>query len=109
MQQDAFVTVDVGQRTFARRGRGEARVIGEHARLAIELADVDDIRANAARENGIFEFARSGAEFNRIAHLATSSNLACFGRNLGTNTGQTFFPAKQDQNVKNTWGSCLPG
>lgn len=47
VQQHARFAVDIGDRAFAGRGRGEARVIGEHVGLTIELADVQDIGARA--------------------------------------------------------------
>ena len=51
MQQDALVAVDVGDLGAAARGRGEAGIVGEHPGLAIELADVDDVRAERALED----------------------------------------------------------
>ena len=48
IEQDALVAVDIGDLGFAARGRGEARIVGEHAGLAVELADVDDARADRA-------------------------------------------------------------
>src|SRR3546814_12823748 len=48
----ALVAVDIGQLRFTTRGRGEAGVIGEGAGLAIEFADVDDVGADAARQDG---------------------------------------------------------
>ena len=51
VQQHACVAVDVGQRRFARRRRGEAGIEGEGARTRIKLADVDDVRAGGARKD----------------------------------------------------------
>ena len=48
VKEHALVAVNVGDLQFRARGRGEARVIGEHARLGVELADVDDRRADRA-------------------------------------------------------------
>jgi hypothetical protein len=48
IEQFALVTVDVGDLGFARGGRQEARVEGELAGRAIELADVDHIGADRA-------------------------------------------------------------
>ncbi|MFM5948601.1 MAG: citrate synthase, partial [Novosphingobium sp.] len=39
VQQYAFITIDIGQCAFARSGRGEARVEGEHPGLTIQLAE----------------------------------------------------------------------
>ena len=51
MQQDALVAVDEGDLRAAAGGRGEAGVVGEHPGLAVELADVDDVRAERALEH----------------------------------------------------------
>ena len=48
IEQDAFVAVDIGDLGFAAPGRGEAGVVGEHAGLGVELADVHDVRADGA-------------------------------------------------------------
>ena len=46
IEQHAGVAVDVGDLRFRARRRGEARIEGEHAGLAVELADVDHRRAD---------------------------------------------------------------
>ena len=46
IEQDALVAVDIGDLRFAACGRGKAGVVGEHARLGVELADVDDRRTD---------------------------------------------------------------
>ena len=51
IQQDALVAVDEGDVAFAAGGRGEAGIVGEDVRLAVELADVDNVRALACRQN----------------------------------------------------------
>ncbi|KAG1243183.1 hypothetical protein G6F65_022571 [Rhizopus arrhizus] len=48
VQQFALVAVDVRDARFASRGGHEARVKRKHARLAIQLADVDHIRTDRA-------------------------------------------------------------
>src|SRR5260221_9990417 len=50
MEQDALFTVDVGDGALAARGGSEARVVGEQAGLAVQLADVDDLRSDRAFE-----------------------------------------------------------
>ena len=44
VEQHALVAIDISDLGFRARGRGEARIEGEHARLGVELADVDDRR-----------------------------------------------------------------
>ncbi len=51
VQQDALVAVDEGDLGAAGGRGGEARVVGEHARLGVEPADVDDVGAQAAAEH----------------------------------------------------------
>jgi hypothetical protein len=48
VQQLALVAVDVGDGRLRGRSGQEARVVGEHAGLGVQLADVDDVRADAA-------------------------------------------------------------
>ena len=53
MEQDSLLAVDVGDRALAATRRGEAGVVGEHPGLGVELADVDDVRADRALEHWI--------------------------------------------------------
>ena len=46
--QDSRIAVDIGDFRLAACGRGKAGIVGEHPGLPIELADVDDVGANAA-------------------------------------------------------------
>ncbi len=48
IEQLALVAIDVGDARGAVRGRGKARVVGEAARVAIHLRDVDYLRADGA-------------------------------------------------------------
>ncbi len=48
VEQDARVAVDVGDLGLAGAGRGEAGVVGEHAGLGVELADVDHLGPDGA-------------------------------------------------------------
>ena len=50
--QFALVAVDEGDRGIAACGRGEARIIGENARLAIQLADVQNVRPLGRGQDG---------------------------------------------------------
>ena len=57
IEEDALVAVDEGDLGFAGRGRGEARIVGEAAGLAVERGDIDDLRperAVRARRNPSF-------------------------------------------------------
>ena len=54
VEQLAFVAVDVGDGGLAGGGGEKAGVVGEHAGLTIELADVDHVRANRAFINRQF-------------------------------------------------------
>ena len=49
--ENAGIAVDIGDLRLAARGRGEAGVVGEHARLGIELGNVDHIGPNGATQN----------------------------------------------------------
>jgi len=50
IKQLALVAVDVGDLRLAAPGRGVAGVEGEVAGLGVQLADVDDLRADAAAD-----------------------------------------------------------
>jgi hypothetical protein len=46
--QDAGVAVDVGDLGLAAAGRRKPGVVGKHARLGVELGDVDHVRPGGA-------------------------------------------------------------
>src|SRR4029077_7763826 len=48
VEEHALVAVNIGDLGFRARGRSKARVVGEHARLGVKLADVDHRRAHGA-------------------------------------------------------------
>ena len=52
IEQNALVAVDEGDVALAARGRGEAGIVGEDVRLAVELADVDDFGPLGAAKTG---------------------------------------------------------
>ena len=52
MKQHALVAVDIGQARHAGSGRPIAGVEGEHAGLAVELADIKHIRADRSVDHG---------------------------------------------------------
>jgi hypothetical protein len=55
VEQDAGVAVDVGDLALAAGRRGEARIQREHARLGVQLADVDHVGTDRAAVNGQFD------------------------------------------------------
>ena len=55
IQQDAGVAVNVGDFRFRAGGRGKAGIIGEHAALRVELADIDDGRPDRAQLDRHFD------------------------------------------------------
>jgi hypothetical protein len=67
VEQFAFVAVDVGDGRLTRCGGQETRVVGEHAGLAIQLADVNHVGANIAlvdrHVNGVFAIAELESGF----------------------------------------------
>jgi hypothetical protein len=76
MQQYALVAVDIGDSGFATRGRGEPRIIGEHAGVLVQRTDVDDVRPDGSRTD--FEFCFLVVENERCRptrHGATLSIL----------------------------------
>jgi hypothetical protein len=48
IEQHTLVAVDIGDLRFATRRRGEARIIGEHSGLGIELADINNRRTDCS-------------------------------------------------------------
>jgi len=57
VQQHAGVAVDVGDGRIAARGGEVSGVVGEHARLAVQRADIDHVRPDAAGEHRELELA----------------------------------------------------
>ncbi len=53
MEQDADVAVDIGDARLAAGSRGEARIVSEDVRLAIQLADVHNLGPDAAGQHGL--------------------------------------------------------
>ena len=51
IKQFAFIAVDIGDRAFAVRRRCETGIVGEAARLFVEIADVDNVRPDDAGAN----------------------------------------------------------
>ena len=55
VEEHALVAVDIGDLRFRARGRGEPRIVGEHAGLGVELANIDDRRPDRALPDGQFD------------------------------------------------------
>ena len=94
VEQDAGVTIDVGDLAFAAGGRGEARVQREHARLGVHLADVDHIGTDRAAVDGQFDRLAIGMDgrlavrFHLVLHrcsLLNSIGLQPVSRRCGHN------------------------
>ena len=68
VEQYAFVTIDIGDRAVARRGRGEAGIVGELAGLSIELADIDHVGTDGARHHGKVEIFAADVHLCGVAH-----------------------------------------
>ena len=80
MEQDALVAVDIGDRALAAGGRGEAGIVGEHAGLGVELADVDDVRADRAVQHRIVMIRSPSAVSSTVLsviHSAPPSGRRC--------------------------------
>jgi hypothetical protein len=76
IEQHAFVAVDVGDFGAARAGRGEARIVGENAGVAVELADIDQTRSDGSVDDRHFVgFAGFvvGQRGGRLGHWTTLS------------------------------------
>ena len=82
----ARIAVDVSDLAFAGRCGREARVQREHARLGVQLADIDDIRADRAAVHRHLDRLAIGGDgslavrFDLIFHRAVSSIPAAFRR-----------------------------
>ena len=75
IEQLALVAVDVGDRRIAGGRRQEARVVGELAGLAVERADVDDVRTDGPGEDRELDGRRAVGEGQRggaVGHLECS-------------------------------------
>ena len=94
VEQDALVAVDVGDRALAAGGRGEAGVVGELVRFAVELADIDDVRADRAFQQRVGEFAAIGGEFDGLCRSFVRL------QHLIGDAGEAFVLAQQDKHVE---------
>ena len=81
MEQDALLAVDIGDRALAARGRGEAGIVGEHARLGVELADVDHVGADRAVQHRIGRCRRRRR--SRVTVLSVIRSAPPSGRRCG--------------------------
>ena len=125
IEQDALVAVDIGDLGLAARRRGEAGVVGEHAALAVELGDVEHVRADRAvvdREipvlvadgdrAGLFVGVRLGVH-GRALELAASSARETVGRKgvtpgSGVRVPAAFWVAHPSVRCKIAQGVQLP-
>ena len=96
VEQYAGIAVDKGDLGFAARGRGEARIVGEDAGLAVELAHVQHLRTDrpvVERERIVLVAERQLASFGVRAGfrvhdriLAVRQPSQCGARGLGAKT-----------------------
>src|SRR5262249_25543235 len=88
--EHAGVAVDIGDLGLAARGRGEAGIVGEKARLAVQFADVDDVRSDATAQDREIEVLVSDGE--RCCFCAGF----CVHRKSPMNgeTGRTWWPPR---------------
>ncbi len=125
IEQDALVAVDIGDLGLAARRRGEAGVVGEHAALAVELGDVEHVRADRAvvdREIPVLVADGDGAGFfiggrlgvhGRALELAASGTYETVGRK-GVTPGRAcgipavFWVAHPSVRCKIAQGAQLP-
>ena len=94
--------VDVGDRALAARGRGEARVVGEHAGLAVELADVDDLGTDRPVE-------QQELVIGSLRHPGWQSCRSFVRLHLVGDAGEAFVPPKQRKHIKNPRRGRAPG
>ena len=103
VEQDAFVAVDIGDLGFAACRGGEAGIVGEHAALAVELGDVEHVRADRAAVDrkiprlvadrdgsGLFVSVGLGVHGRALELAASSSrhkNFVCGRRGAARDTG----------------------
>ena len=79
VEQHALVAVDVGDLGRAVGGRGEARIVGEAAGVAVEPADVDDVGPDGARSHRQMRLLVA-AEASALRFLpASAASLAFIG------------------------------
>ena len=83
VEEDAGVTVDVGDRGTAARRRGEPRIVGEHAGLAVEPPHVDHPWAEGAVVNGELRLDAAGTAQSHAVRLAHRCLLSMDGADAG--------------------------
>jgi hypothetical protein len=62
IHQDALLAIDERYVRCAATRCDETRVIGKHAMVAVQLANIDDVRASGAFVNRQFQFATVGGD-----------------------------------------------
>ena len=90
IEQNAFVAVDIGDLGLAAPGRGVAGIVGEHPGLGVELADVEDRRADRSlvdRERPLL------VVDDQFAGFDVGAGLRIHDRALGCVARRTALPA----------------
>ena len=72
MEEDALFAVDIGDRALAAAGRGKAGIVGEHPRLGVELADVDDVGPDCAFQHRIIEVSGRGFQGDGLSFIRSA-------------------------------------
>src|SRR5690554_4628350 len=73
VQQNAFVTINVGDLGLTARSGRETRIVGERPRILVERADVDDFRPYSPLSN--LEFIGFSLEIKRCSCAAHDNHL----------------------------------
>src|SRR5262249_2630040 len=92
IEQNAFVTVDIGDLGLAAAGRGEAGIVGEDAGLVVELGDVDDVRSDRPLVD------------RKLVVLVSDFELCGFG--ILAVAGGSFGVRSLGIHVSNPWVTC---
>ncbi len=99
IEQDAFVAVDIGDLGLAAARRGVAGIVGEHPGLGVELADVDDRRADRSLVDRERVFLVSNDE---LAGLDVGAGLRIHDRALGCVARKSGLPPRGRPELRRT-------
>src|SRR3546814_17214367 len=92
MEQHAFVAIDIGKGTFAAGGRLVARIECECAGQAVELADIDNVRARAAFQHRKFIGLPTQFELRVLIRQSVSPSNSSFAFNPPRRPARLYAP-----------------